>query len=154
MVIVLPSPVETRNGGALGVPQPDTEPPNEAFDLAARTTAPGEARRRAAAWLRGHPVGHEALDATALILSELVTNAVMHGGGNIIGCTLRIAGGVLRIEVTDQGYGYPEPAVRRPGPDDVSGRGLLLVSTVAEAWGVVPAGAGGRTVWATVLTGK
>ncbi len=135
------------------MPQPDTEPPHEAFDLAARTTSPAEARRRAAAWLRGHAVGQETLDAAALILSELVTNAVMHGGGNIIGCTLGLADGVLRIEVTDQGHGYPEPAVRRPGPDDVSGRGLLLVSAVAEAWGVVPAGTGGRTVWATVLAG-
>lgn len=147
------SPAETRDGADLLVPQPVTEVPHEAFDLAARTTSPAEARRRGAAWLRGHPVGQETLDAAALIISELVTNAVMHGGGNIIRCTLRLAGGVLRIEVTDQGHGYPEPAVRRPGPDDVSGRGLLLVSAVAEAWGVAPTAAGGRAVWATVAAG-
>ena len=89
-------------------------------------------------------------EAAVLIVSELVTNAIVHSGSEAVSCVLRLGSGLLRIEVTDQGVGVAEPAVRKPADDDVSGRGLLLVSAVSEAWGVSPALPGGRTVWATV----
>jgi anti-sigma regulatory factor (Ser/Thr protein kinase) len=142
----------------------DTEVLCVAFDLAARPASVAEARHRTLAWLFGYPVGQEAAEAAELIVSELVTNAIVHSGSDMVSCVLRLGGGLLRIEVTDQGVGVAEPAVRKPADDDVSGRGLLLVSAVAEAWGVSPAGprmeglsvppsplgSGGRTVWATV----
>ncbi|MFF0698551.1 ATP-binding protein [Streptomyces tendae] len=49
------------------------------------------------------------------------------------------------IEVDD---GSPcTPVLRCPGPDDESGRGLLLVQALAEAWGVSP---DGTTTWCTL----
>ena len=129
----------------------DTEVLREAFDLAARAASVAEARHRALAWLFRCPVGQEAAEAAALIVSELVTNAIVHSGSEVVSCALRLGSGLLRIEVTDQGVGTAEPAARMPADDDVSGRGLLLVSAVSEEWGVsaIP---GGRTVWAVVRT--
>jgi anti-sigma regulatory factor (Ser/Thr protein kinase) len=151
-VVVHPSPVDTRSGGDSRAPQMDTEVLREAFDLPARGTSAAEARHRTLAWLLRHPVGQEAVDVAVLIVSELVTNAIVHSGSDVISCALRLSGGLLCIEVSDQGAGHPEPAVRQVAPDDVSGRGLLLVSVVSEAWGVTPAAPAGRTVWATVRT--
>jgi len=128
----------------------DTEVLREAFDLAACPTSVAEARHRTLSWLFRYAVGEQAAEAAVLIVSELVTNAIVHSGSNMVGCVLRLGSGLLRIEVTDQGVGVAEPAVRKPADDDVSGRGLLLVSAVSEAWGVSPALPGGRTVWATV----
>jgi anti-sigma regulatory factor (Ser/Thr protein kinase) len=96
-------------------------------------------------------VAQDPAEAAVLIISELVTNAVLHSGSTVIGCTLRLDSGLLQIEVTDQGASQREPAIREPAADDVSGRGLLLVSTLSKAWGVTPARPSGRTVWATVL---
>jgi anti-sigma regulatory factor (Ser/Thr protein kinase) len=151
IVIVHPSPVDMPNGGVPRVPQTETDAIREAFDLAARSTSAAEARRRTLAWLLRHSVEREPADAAVLIISELVTNAVLHSGSRVIGCTLRLDSGLLHIEVTDQGAGQREPVIREPAADDVSGRGLLLVSTLSKAWGVTPAIPGGRTVWATVL---
>ncbi len=150
MAVVHPSPIDTRSGGDTRVPQMDTGVLCEAFGLAARSTSAAEARHRTLAWLLRHCVGQEAAEAAVLIVSELVTNAVVHSGSEVIGCALGLGGGLLRIEVTDQGTGQPEPAVRRAAADDVSGRGLLLVSMISEAWGVTPAAPSGRMVWATV----
>jgi serine/threonine-protein kinase RsbW len=151
-VIVPPGPIDTRDGGDARVPRTDAEVPREAFDLAARRASVAEARHRTLAWLLCRRVGQQAAETAVLVVSELVTNAVVHSGSDVIRCALRLGAGLLRIEVTDQGAGRAEPAVRKPAPDDVSGRGLLLVSTVAEAWGVIPAAGGGWTVWATVDT--
>jgi anti-sigma regulatory factor (Ser/Thr protein kinase) len=130
----------------------DTEVLRETFDLAARATSAAEARHRALAWLLCKSVGQQDAETAVLIVSELVTNAVLHSGSAVIGCALRLGNGLLRIEVTDQGSGSPEPTVCKPAADDVSGRGLLLVSTLADGWGVTPAARGGRTVWAAVRT--
>jgi serine/threonine-protein kinase RsbW len=152
IVIVHPGPVETLNGGDSRVPPADTEALREAFDLTVRNTSAAEARRRTLTWLLRHAVGQEAAEAAVLIISELVTNAVVHSGSSVIGCALLLGSGVLQIEVTDQGTGQQEPAIGEPAADDVSGRGLLLVSAVSKAWGVTPVVPSGRTVWATVLT--
>jgi anti-sigma regulatory factor (Ser/Thr protein kinase) len=152
IVIVHPSSVETLNGGESRLPPADTEALREAFKLAAHSTSAAEARHRTLAWLLRHPIGEEAAESAVLIISELVTNAVVHSGSSVIGCTLRLDSGSLHIEVTDQGTGPAAPVVGDPAADDVSGRGLLLVSALAKAWGVTPAMPSGRTVWATVLT--
>jgi serine/threonine-protein kinase RsbW len=128
----------------------DTEVLREAFDLAACATSVAEARHRALAWLFRYTVGEQAAEAAVLIVSELVTNAIVHSGSDVVSCVLRLGGGLLRIEVTDRGVGVEEPAVRKPADDDVSGRGLLLVNAVSEAWGVSQALPAGRTVWATL----
>ena len=69
-----------------------------------------------------------------LVVSELVANAVLHGRGEI---TLRLQfdDGILRGEVIDQGGGF-ERQLRERGPEDVGGRGLLVVEALCASWGV------------------
>ena len=120
------------------------------FDLPAHPASAAGARSRTRDWLQRHPVGRDAADAAVLVVSELVANAVTHAHGDLVRCDLHLAEGLLRIEVTDHGTGRSRPEMRRPALDDTSGRGLLLVSTLSCAWGVIPAGLSGWTVWATV----
>jgi len=140
-----------RNGGP-GVPQINTQVLYETFDLAARSTSAAEARHRCLDWLTGHGVPQQAVEATVLIVSEFVANAVVHSGSAVISCALQLGASLLRVEVTDQGDSPSSPVVRQAATDEVSGRGLLLVSAVAEAWGAAPAVPRGWTVWATVPT--
>jgi hypothetical protein len=79
-------------------------------------------------------------------VSELATNAVLHGRTPFTVAVLR-NGGRVRIEVTD-GSPLP-PQVRRLSTFASTGRGLRLVASVSADWGIVarPAGDGGKTVW-------
>ena len=83
-----------------------------------------------------------------LVVSELVTNAVIHARSRAT-VTLRAREGALRIEVADFGGGSPEP--RTPAPETAGGRGLLLVAALAQTWGIDPI-KGGKVVWAELAT--
>ncbi|MFG2406347.1 ATP-binding protein [Streptomyces brevispora] len=84
-----------------------------------------------------------------LCVSELATNALVHGVPPGRGFRVRLygerAGGRLRIEMHDSGDGEI-PTARRPAPDAEGGRGLLLVSALAAAWGVGERDPG-KVVW-------
>jgi Histidine kinase-like ATPase domain len=92
----------------------------------------------------------EHADIVELIISELATNAIMHGAGPVeicLSCTL----GHLRIEVRDHGAG--QPAVCHPGAEDITGRGLALIDALTAScggsWGVASTrGQPGKTVYA------
>ncbi|MET7760999.1 ATP-binding protein [Streptomyces sp. NPDC005336] len=90
-------------------------------------------------------------DLAELLTSELVTNALVHTGrGAHVTATLgdgpgaRVAGR-LRVEVRD--FVSRHPTLRaHPPRDSTSGRGLLLVHTLADAWGVRAHGVG-KALW-------
>ncbi|MFV0133836.1 ATP-binding protein [Streptomyces sp. HMX87] len=85
-------------------------------------------------------------DITALLVSELVTNALRHATGPIGVRLVRPTGldGVLRVEVSDP---LPDPPRERVAqPEDEGGRGLQLVASAARRWGTRP-GEAGKTVW-------
>lgn len=85
----------------------------------------------------------EVLEAVKLLVSELVTNSVVHGASAPeVAVLLRTD--ALRIEVTDHGGGVP--AARHADDEDTSGRGLHLVDAVSSAWGVEAVG-DGKMVW-------
>ncbi|MFJ4185430.1 ATP-binding protein [Kitasatospora sp. NPDC089509] len=93
-----------------------------------------------------------AADGT-LVLSELVTNAVVHARvprGRRIAVRFEVICDHLRIEVHDASN--ERPVIRRfGGADDVSGRGLCLVETLSVEWGCQPRPEGiGKIVWALV----
>lgn len=99
--------------------------------------------------LDGWGVGGGVADTAVLLLSELVTNAVRHARvpqGREIGALFALRDDVLRVEVADASNVAPTP--RTPDKDDAGGRGLLLVSTMADDWGVSPREGVGKVVWA------
>lgn len=96
-------------------------------------------------WLRANVVDRDTTMNAELVCTELVTNAVEHGGGN----------GDVRIEVSDDGQVYMEvddsnpTAVLTVGRSRLGthrGRGLQIVDSLA-AWGILRT-AHGKTVWA------
>ncbi|AVV40687.1 ATP-binding protein [Streptomyces sp. ID05-04B] len=85
-------------------------------------------------------------DLAALLVSELVTNALRHATGPIGVRLVRPARleGVLLVEVSDPLPDPPRERIARP--EDESGRGLQLVASSSRRWGTRPGGAG-KTVW-------
>ncbi|MFH8792883.1 ATP-binding protein [Streptomyces sp. NPDC017941] len=79
-------------------------------------------------------------DDLGLLTSELVTNAIRHGirgeDGDLVELVTWSADGHYWLAVSDPGSGKPELA--RPGVDSESGRGLILVDSLAAAWTVRP----------------
>ncbi len=88
------------------------------------------------------------------IVAELAANAALHGRVNSrdfrLTLTLDTTAGLLRIAVTDaRGERLPSPPAEcGTHLDAESGRGLLLVTALADRWGVEPYPPGGKSVWA------
>ena len=100
---------------------------------------------RALAASRAEELGRPDLaDDAALVVSELVSNAILHGGG-CRGIHVRRAEGAIRIEVAD-GTRNP-PVMGLPNESSLTGRGMSLIAALSARWGVVAQGTG-KTVWA------
>jgi hypothetical protein len=89
------------------------------------------------------------ISPVSLVVSELVTNSVVHAV-TVTDLTLSRTGGTVRIAVHDHAGGRP---VRQP--DGSTGqllekRGLVLVQAFTRCWGVFPSRVAGKTVWALV----
>ncbi|WP_190093866.1 ATP-binding protein [Streptomyces melanogenes] len=92
------------------------------------------ARRRVVgvARARRYPLDEELMCCLELLASELITNAVQHGGApNEV--SVSWTGARVRVEVSDVGPAAPEPLPA--GPEDEHGRGLVIVDALADAWG-------------------
>jgi serine/threonine-protein kinase RsbW len=100
------------------------------------------ARRFATEALEGIP--SETLDAVELMVSELATNSIRHANTAYEVAVTR-ARQTIRVEVTDDAGGTP--AMRSPGPDEPTGRGLRIIEMLSDAWGVEQRKASGKTVW-------
>ena len=90
---------------------------------------------------------HEVLDDALLLISELVTNSVLHGGPPIV-LAIECDGGGLQVRVRDGASDLPTP--RPAGDDDESGRGLSLVELLTDTWGMEPVvdeHGSGKQVW-------
>ncbi|HET9078562.1 MAG TPA: SpoIIE family protein phosphatase [Acidimicrobiales bacterium] len=84
-----------------------------------------------------------------LVVSELVTNAALHGQPPV---ALRLAvGDRVRIEVSDAGRSAPILLQQNTGA--MTGRGLAMIAALAEGWGVEAGPEGGKTVWAELAVG-
>jgi PAS domain S-box-containing protein len=108
----------------------------------------GEARRLVRSELAD--AGREDLtDAAELLVSELVTNALVHAG-TPIGVTARVDDTGLRVEIGD---GSPHlPAPRHHATMAGTGRGLRLLQQMVDSWGAYPF-ADGKVVWFKLVTG-
>jgi anti-sigma regulatory factor (Ser/Thr protein kinase) len=113
--------------------------------------APGLARRWVGEWLnRWEFIDGE--DDVAVMVSELVTNAVRHTD-SVLTISLAVAEGTVEVGVADHD-GQAWPVAARPAPVDTplisllpdGGRGLHLVSALAQEWGVAALDRG-KQVW-------
>jgi len=88
----------------------------------------------------------ELLEDALLLVSELVSNAVLHARSAMVVTASWSAGnGVLRVTVRDD-QGDGEPRVRHADADATSGRGLEIVQMLASRWGVAR-DHDGKAVW-------
>lgn len=94
--------------------------------------------------------GHPASDDVVLLVSEVVTNAVVHSAsrdGGKVAMTVAVGPGSVLVEVSDAGSGASAPHVRNE-PEAEYGRGMFLVDLLAARWGIREEAPGGRrTVW-------
>ena len=111
------------------------------LELPRAQTAPGQARAVLAAQL-GHRLDAARMSDLHLIVSELVTNALMHGRGAIT-LHVRLDGDRIAGEVSDEGSGF-EAEVRERGFHEVGGHGLQLVGALSDRWGTYD---GSSHVW-------
>ena len=117
------------------------------FELAAHPGSPAQARRLTRARLTGWSVCEDTCDTAALVVTELVTNAIVHTASSHIVCELHDGDDLVRIAVRDEGCapGMPHQSPQRP--EEEQGRGLLLVEAMCRAWGAQEHGPG-LLVWA------
>ena len=122
------------------------ESPVLALDLETNREAPSVARAAIAGFSEDRDLAETTLATLTLLVSEVVTNAVIHPeveDRGDIQLRARFAGDMIRVEVTDGGEGF-EPRPRDPTRSD-RGYGLYLLEQQAERWGVERAD--GTTVW-------
>ena len=109
------------------------------------------ARGRLATDLRDAGMMAAAIGDAALVLSELLGNAIRHARP-LPGCSVRVAwtlsGGSLRVSVSDGG-GPTRPRAERPSVSALGGRGLAIVEHLSSSWGIRSSG-GRITVWAVL----
>lgn len=121
---------------------------------AATTLAPTgasarEARQFVRVTLDSWHVPSEPIDTACLLATELVTNAVLHAGGEV---ELALLGWnrSVRVEVFDGSPILPRQR-RADAPLSTSGRGMALVKALARTWGVSPR-TPGKSVWFELST--
>ena len=126
------------------------DPTIDVVRLPNRPESARTARRLARTVLQSHwgLPGHLADDAV-LLVSELVGNAVRHTGARVFGLRMLRRRGWIRIEVRDPSRGLP--CLLPVHGLDTSGRGLFLVDTLSDRWGVdlLPRG---KTTWFEMRT--
>jgi anti-sigma regulatory factor (Ser/Thr protein kinase) len=91
-------------------------------------------------------LGAEA-DTLELLVSELVTNAMLHGAPPIR-VRIEMIRDRVHVAVTDASPRLP--LAERPRSEDLTGRGLAIVEALSEAWGALLRPDGGKVVWADV----
>jgi len=83
-------------------------------------------------------------DLAVLLTNELVTNALLHGKGEI-GLALERSQGRLRVEVEDGERA--RPVLRSPDVQSEEGRGIVIVDSLSSSWGVRDVVDTGKSVW-------
>lgn len=90
----------------------------------------------------------DALDPALLIMSELVTNAAIHGTqSDTVKLLCELDDDILTMGVID--YDERQPVILHAGVDDERGRGLMLVDSISDEWGCRPHD-GGKLVFASL----
>ena len=118
-----------------------------ALHLAGHPESAGKARKFITDFCSASELAPEVCETAALLVSELVTNAIIHGR---TAATIEAhrPGSHLRVTVHDTNPNLP-PVGGQPSLSRESGRGLQIVSLLADDWGVESTD-GGKAVWFTL----
>ncbi|KAF2775737.1 regulatory protein [Streptomyces sp. OM5714] len=108
------------------------------------------ARRFTRRTLRSWDVPDDTVDGVLLIVSELVTNALVHTDGKVR-LDLTLISGRLRVAVADASPRTPVKPTSI-GWEATGGRGILLVEAMSATWGTLPV-SGGKQVWSEIPVG-
>ncbi|MDX6645105.1 MAG: hypothetical protein QOK40_832 [Miltoncostaeaceae bacterium] len=122
-----------------GLREVEKTPP---YRLAPGATAPRRAREVVASRFHDH-LDEDRLEDAMLLVSELVTNSVVHAGLDVDGwidLTLTLRAEAVRVEVADSGHGFGAGDQGLPAPERIGGRGLFLVRALADRCDVAPEG--------------
>jgi anti-sigma regulatory factor (Ser/Thr protein kinase) len=137
-------------------PRGATEPPEPHGSVSMRirggADAPSRARRSVLSQL-GSQVAQTTASDVALVVSELVSNSVVHadvGPRRTLTLELMTLDDRLRISVIDPGSRL-EPRILPRDHARVGGAGLFIVKELSEAWGVARDGSGVTRVWCDIL---
>ncbi|MGH3214777.1 MAG: ATP-binding protein [Trebonia sp.] len=114
--------------------------------LARQPVAAGQARGHVRDALRSWQVPVDS-DVAILLTSDVVTNAILHGAGPSVTVAIRCSRGQLRVDVYDSARSLPVPA--ETPDEDGAGPELVLVTRLADDWGVFRTPAG-RAVYFTL----
>ena len=104
------------------------------------SSTPGIARTKLAAFLTLNRIALPVIDNALIVLSEMIANAVAHGTPDVDGTmeiTWSLGDGHLLLSVRDAGRCSDSEMVPRPFDEDsLGGRGLSIISRVADKWSV------------------
>lgn len=132
-----------RTVGPTDEPGPTAPPDHELHFLALRSS-PAVARGAATRWLARHRLDLP-IDDVLLVVSELVTNVVLHTGGP--GCLGLDIDATVTVRVHD---GSPQLPARLASAGSHGGYGLRLVDRIAHRWGCVPE-PDGKVLWVDIV---
>lgn len=118
------------------------------LSLPANATSPSRARRFVARTLTGW--GHDSVDDAELVVSELVTNALLHARTSMVVSLTEDGPGAVRLSVADGSVATLRE--RHFSLESGTGRGLMLLDSLALEWGV-DRRADGKTVWCRLPAG-
>lgn len=90
-----------------------------------------------------HELGLE--QVVALLTTELVANAVLHGGGDVVDVVAECSSSGVWVGCTDTNSA--RPVLREAEPDATGGRGVALIAALAQEWGCDPVDPVGKRVW-------
>ncbi len=118
--------------------------PELSLSLPSCPDAPAIARGAMSCWCEELPIDESRREVLRLLVSELVTNAVVHAPAEGVRLAASLLDDGMHVAVSDSARRGPMPAVRAPAGSD-GGYGLYLVEHEAERWGVERAT--GTRVW-------
>jgi anti-sigma regulatory factor (Ser/Thr protein kinase) len=116
--------------------------------LATSPTAPGSARQAVRTWFHSRSCGDDATATAALLVTELVSNAVVHAKGPSLWVSVEeTTTDVLHVTVRDgSSQGIPRDCAQAPDVHQTGGRGLFMVDALSTRWGWEPLDTG-KIVW-------
>ncbi len=118
--------------------------PRSHCELPRDETSPARARQFLRRATCAEHAGH-VVEKAVLLVSEVVTNSVVHGGPPIVVAVDCDSTGGLQVRVRDGSQELPKP--RNAEVWDEGGRGLNLLDVLSDDWGVDPEPGDGKQVW-------